>query len=146
MRIALVVSRYYREIVDGLERGAREYLGEQSITIQAADVFEAPGAFEIPLISQEVARTGRYAGVVCLGCVIQGDTAHFDLISESAAQGILQASLATRVPIAFGVLTVFDEKQATQRSRPGEFNKGREAAAACYQAARVLGLISGQSG
>jgi 6,7-dimethyl-8-ribityllumazine synthase len=141
MRFAYVVSRYDSEIARGLETGATRYFREQGIEIQDSDVFEAPGAFEIPLIAQELARTGRYAGVVCMGCVIKGETAHFDYICDSAAAGILQASLATRTPIAFGVLTVLDRTQALARSRADDFNKGREAAAACYQAARILSKI-----
>jgi 6,7-dimethyl-8-ribityllumazine synthase len=141
MRFAFVVSRYDFEIAQGLENGAHAYLREQSLEVRPEDVFEAPGAFEIPLIAQELARSGRYAGVVCMGCVIRGETAHFDYICQSAASGILQASLETRTPIAFGVLTVLNRAQALARSRADDFNKGREAAAACYQTARILSRV-----
>ncbi len=142
MRFAWVVSRYDSEIAKGLEAGARRFFDEKNIQIRAEDIIEAPGAFEIPLLAQELARTGRYAGVVCLVCVIRGETAHFDYICQAAASGILQASLATRTPIAFGILTVLERGQALARSRGDDFNKGREAALACYESARILGKIT----
>ena len=101
----------------------------------------SPGAFELPLIAQSLARTGRYAGIICLGCVIKGDTAHFEFISLGAATGLMQAALATGVPIAFGVLTTYTEAQAVNRSRDDAHNKGREAAAACVETLAVLETI-----
>jgi 6,7-dimethyl-8-ribityllumazine synthase len=138
MRFAIVISRYHREITDGLYSGAAAYFAEKGVELRAEDVIDAPGAFEMPLIAQQIARTGRYQGVVCLGCVIKGDTAHFEFISLGAAIGIQQASLGTGVPIAFGILTTYTDEQAILRSEPGPENKGREAAQACFQSARVL--------
>lgn len=141
-RYAVLISRYHREITDGLLSGAREYLAEQKdCALDDRDIIEAPGAFEIPLLAQELARTGRYAGVICLGCVIKGDTAHFEFISAGATYGIMQGMLETRVPITFGVLATYTEEQALARSRPGTENKGREAANACHQAAQTLRQI-----
>jgi 6,7-dimethyl-8-ribityllumazine synthase len=138
MKLAVVVSRFNEEVTEGLLQGTREYLREQDVQLFDQDVFRAPGAFEIPLIAQSLARTGRYAGVICLGCVIKGDTAHFEFISLGTAVGLQQASLATGVPIAFGVLTTYTDEQAVARSRPDAHNKGREAAAACLETARLI--------
>jgi len=140
-RFALVVSRFNETVTGGLRAGAIEYLGEQDIAMREGDIIEAPGAFELPLIAQALARTGRYDGVICLGCVIKGDTAHFEFISLGAATGIMQASLSAGVPIAFGVLTTYSQEQAEVRSRPDIHNKGREAAAACAETAAILQAI-----
>jgi 6,7-dimethyl-8-ribityllumazine synthase len=141
MKFAIVVSRFNAEITDGLLQGALEFLGEKGATPAPADVFKAPGAFETPLIAQNLARTGKYSGVICLGCVIKGDTAHFEFISLGATVGIMQASLATNTPISFGILTTYNDEQAEVRSTPGAHNKGREAAAACFETAELLAKI-----
>jgi 6,7-dimethyl-8-ribityllumazine synthase len=142
MRIAIVKSRFNSEVVDGLEKGALEVLREKGATFDPGnDLFLAPGAFELPLIAQKLARSKHYAGVICLGCVIKGDTAHFEFISAGAALGLQLASLSSEVPIAFGVLTTYTDEQALIRSRPGPENKGREAALACLEAAEVLARI-----
>ncbi|MBU6154953.1 MAG: 6,7-dimethyl-8-ribityllumazine synthase [Bdellovibrionales bacterium] len=133
IRIAIVASQFNEEITSGLLAGACEVLTENGIT--AVDQFRAPGAFEMPLIAKQAAKTGRYSGVICLGCVIKGDTAHFEFISLGAALGIQLASLESEVPIAFGVLTTYTDAQAILRSGKDEHNKGREAALA------VLGSI-----
>ena len=111
-RFAIVKSKYNPEVTNGLLRGALDVFEELGIHLTSKDVFEAPGAFEIPLIAQTLARTGRYDGVVCLGCVVKGDTAHFEFISLAASIGIQQASLATAVPITFGILTTYSDAQA----------------------------------
>jgi 6,7-dimethyl-8-ribityllumazine synthase len=141
VRFAVVTSRFNEEITGGLRRGARAWLEEHGVGDGQVEEFDAPGAFEIPLIAQRLARTGRYAGVICLGCVIKGDTAHFEFISLGATIGIQQAMLATGVPISFGVLTTYDDAQAEARSRDDAHNKGREAAAACFETARLLAGI-----
>lgn len=140
-RLALVVSRFNEEITGGLREGAIEWLAEHGITVADGDVFPAPGAFELPLLAQTLAKTARYEGVICLGCVIKGDTAHFEFISLGATTGLMQASLATETPIAFGILTTYNETQAVDRSRADEHNKGREAAAACVESIALLRQI-----
>ena len=142
-RLALVVSRFNTDVTGGLRDGARAWLDEHGITLREEDLFDSPGAFELPLIAQALARSGRYDGVICLGCVIKGDTAHFEFISLGAATGLMQVSLATGVPIAFGVLTTYTEEQAIVRSRGDAHNKGREAAAACVESLAVLQAIRG---
>lgn len=131
-RLAILVSRFNPEVTGGLREGALAWLGEHGIT--EVEIFEAPGAFELPLMAQSLARTQRYEGIICLGCVIKGDTAHFEFISLGATIGLMQAQLSTGTPITFGVLTTYTEEQAVVRSRPDAHNKGREAAAACVEA------------
>ena len=140
-RYAIVVSRFNADVTDGLLAGARLEFTERSVSPDRVETLYAPGAFEMPLIAKKLAKTGRYAGVVCLGCVIKGDTAHFEFISLGAATGMMQASLETEVPIAFGVLTTYNQDQAVVRSRADAHNKGREAAAACVESAMVLSQI-----
>lgn len=141
MNLAIVVSRFNDEITSGLLRGARQYLNEKQIHIPESDVYEAPGAFEIPLIAQTLARSSRYDGVICLGCVIKGDTAHFEFISLGSTVGLMQAMLKAKIPISFGVLTTYNDEQALKRSLPNAHNKGREAAAAVYETVQVLERI-----
>jgi 6,7-dimethyl-8-ribityllumazine synthase len=141
VRIAIVVSRFNEEVTSGLLDGALAYLAEQGVKPAPADIVRAPGAFEIPLIAQALVRTGHYDGVVGLGCVIKGDTAHFEFISLAASTGLMAASLAAGVPISFGVLTTYTDEQAESRSRPDALNKGREAAAACLETVLTLRSI-----
>jgi 6,7-dimethyl-8-ribityllumazine synthase len=141
MKFAILVSRFNPEITDGLLAGAREYLATQKIAVSESDIFYAPGAFEIPLLAQTLAKTKKYNGVITLGCVIKGDTAHFEFISLGATIGIMQAQLATEVPIAFGILTTYTDEQAHKRSRADAENKGKESAAACLEAAELLAKL-----
>ena len=140
-RLAVVVSRFNPEVTEGLLAGTRRELAERGVPLAEADIFPAPGAFEMPLLAKALAETGRYAGVVCLGCVIKGDTAHFEFISLGAATGLMQATLATGVPITFGILTTYTDEQALVRSRDDAANKGREAAAACVEALATIEKI-----
>lgn len=138
MRFAIIVSQFNKEVTEGLLSGARAFLQEMEVPPAHVDTFEAPGAFEIPLIAQKLARTKRYDGVICLGAVIKGDTAHFEFISLGASVGIMQAMLNTETPITFGVLTTYTDDQAIARSRHDSQNKGREAAAACVKTVKLL--------
>jgi 6,7-dimethyl-8-ribityllumazine synthase len=141
-RFAIVVSRFNAEITQGLLRGATGFLREASCPVEDKDILTAPGAFELPLLAQQLAQTGRYSGVVCLGCVIKGETAHFEFISLGATIGLVQASLNTETPIAFGIVTTYTEEQALARSRDDAENKGREAARACLESADLLARIA----
>src|SRR3989344_6792364 len=132
MRFAIVVSRFNPDVTNGLLEGAKRFLREKKIKVAESDIYAAPGAFELPLIAKKLAKKKKYSGVICLGCVIKGDTMHFEFISLAATMGILQAGLETEKPISFGVLTVLDENQAEARSRNDSQNKGVEAAAACW--------------
>ena len=135
-KLALLVSRFNTDVTHGLRDGALEWLEEHGI--RDVDVFDAPGAFELPLMAQALAKTGTYEGVICLGCVVKGDTAHFEFISLGATIGIMQAQLATETPISFGVLTTYTDEQAQARSRKDVHNKGREASAACVETLAFL--------
>lgn len=141
LRFAIVVSRFNEDVTSGLLRGALAYLGEHGITVSEEYIVAAPGAFEIPLIAQKLAQTEKFDGVICLGCVIKGDTAHFEYISQAASTGLMSATLATGIPLTFGILTTYTDEQAIIRSRDDEHNKGREAAAACLGACTVLTRI-----
>ena len=140
-RFAVVVSRFNEEITEGLLRGAREYFAEASVAEESVTVFHVPGAFEIPIAAQRLAETGRFDAIICLGCLIKGDTMHFEYIASACSQGIIHASTVTGVPIAFGVLTTLTEEQAMARSVPGPENKGREAALAAIEMATLLRQI-----
>lgn len=141
-RIAIVVSRFNEKVTDGLAKGAQEWLAEHQIPFNVnEDLLYAPGAFELPLIAQTLAKSGKYDGVVCLGCVIKGDTAHFEYISLGATIGIMQASLATETPISFGILTTYTAEQAEIRSEESKENKGREAVAACIESLALIHKI-----
>ena len=145
MKLAVVVSRFNTEVTGGLREGAVRVFHEKNIPLTDVDFFEAPGAFEIPLLAQTMAETGRYDGVICLGCVIKGDTAHFEFISLGATMGIQQAMLKTGIPIAFGIITTYTDEQAAVRSAvKGEHelhNKGREAALACIETIETIRII-----
>ena len=137
-RFAIVVSRFNEEITDGLLQGARELFAEASVPDENVTVIRVPGAFEIPMTAQRLGESGEYDAVVCLGCLIKGETMHFEYIAEAASHGIMQAAAATGVPMAFGVLTTLTEEQAAERSRSGPGNKGREAAAAALEMATLF--------
>lgn len=141
MRFALVVSQFNKDVTDGLFKGAMNYLREVGVGVDSVEVFSAPGAFEAPVIAKKLAATKRFDGVICLGCVIKGDTAHFEFISLGATVGIMQAMLATDTPVSFGIITTYTDEQAVARSREDAHNKGREAAAACFETARTLQSI-----
>ena len=132
-RLALIVSRFNETVTGGLRDGAVAWLAEHNIAIADEDILAAPGAFEMPLLAQALAKSGRYEGVICLGCVVKGDTAHFEFISLGTTVGIMQASLATEVHIAFGVLTNYKEEQAQDRSSDDVHNQGSDAAEACVE-------------
>ena len=127
-RYALAVGRFYEDLADRLVAGAREEL--EAAGVSEIDVFDVPGAFELPLAAKYAAESGRYAGVVCLGAVIRGETSHYDHVCAEAARGIAQVSLDTGVPCAFGVLTVETMEQALARAGGDKRHQGRDAARA----------------
>ena len=137
-RFAIVVSRFNEEITEGLLRGAQELFAERSIPADSVRIFRVPGAFEIPLAAKRLGESGEYDAIVCLGCLIKGDTMHFEYIADATAHGIMRAATSTGLPMAFGVLTTMTEQQAVERSQPGAGNKGREAAAAALEMATLF--------
>jgi 6,7-dimethyl-8-ribityllumazine synthase len=137
-RFAILTSRFNEGITHALRDGAREALIEAGAAESALELFEVPGAFELPQAARCAAETGRFDAVISLGCVIRGETAHFEYISGAAANGIMAAAGETGVPMAFGVLTTDTVAQAHARSAPGPDNKGREAAAAAIEMATMF--------
>jgi 6,7-dimethyl-8-ribityllumazine synthase len=133
MRIALIVSRYHAFITEGLEQGARERLVEAGVAPDAIERFVVPGAYELAQAASRVAACGRFEAVVCLGCLIRGETPHFDYIAQASAYGMIRAAQVTGVPVSFGLLTTNTAEEAMARSVPGDSNKGREAATAAVE-------------
>src|SRR5262245_42732568 len=143
MHIALVVSEYHAFVTDGLESGARAALAEAGWMDESLERFLVPGAYELAQAAQRVAETGRFAAVICLGCLIRGETPHFDYIAQATAYGIMRAAQATGVPVTFGVLTTNTVEEAIARSVTGPANKGREAAMAAVAMARLYSRLAG---
>ena len=137
LRIGIVVSRWNRSVTDGLLAGAREALDTCGVRADQVIVCEVPGAFEIPIVSDALAQAGCDA-VVALGCVIKGETAHFEHVSTIAMQGIASVSERRGIPVTCGILTTYDEAQAIARSQDDDENKGREAALAAVEIANLL--------
>lgn len=128
--IAVVVSRYNSAVTNRLLEGAITEIQARGITEDRIAVIDAPGAFELTSLSAEAAKTGAYAGVVAIGCLIHGETLHDRYIADAVAQGVTQAALQTGVPIAFGLVTAETPEHAEARSGGAKGNKGQEAAAA----------------
>ena len=144
-RFAVIVSRFNETVTGSLRDAAVAALKEAGAVATNVHVFSVPGAFEIPQAARAAAETGRFDAIVCLGCVIRGETPHFDYISSAVAHGITDAAGDTGVPMAFGVLTTDTPEQATARAGPGPDNKGREAAAAAIEMAALYKTIAGAS-
>lgn len=138
LRCALVAARYNDAIVaqllDGATTAWREHGGEAA----ALRIERVPGAFELPLAARAFALAGSVDAVVALGCVIRGDTAHFDYVAGECARGLMRVMLDTGVPVSFGVLTVDSVAQAEERAAPGRLNKGGEAIATAVAMAQLL--------
>ena len=130
-RYAIAVGRFYEELAERLVDGARRVFGERDV-----DVFDVPGAYELPLAAKYCAESGRYEGVACLGAVIRGETDHYEFVCSSAASGILRVGLDTGVPCSFGVLTVENMEQALERTG-GKRHQGEDAARAVIEMARL---------
>ena len=141
-RFAIVVSRFNEEVTAGLLAGARAALTEAQVADADVTVVYEPGAFEIPLTAMRLAETARYDAVICLGCLIKGETMHFEYIASATANGIMEASAVTGVPIAFGVLTTLTDEQALARAAAGPDNKGGEVARAAVEMASLMAQLS----
>jgi 6,7-dimethyl-8-ribityllumazine synthase len=141
-RFAVVAAKFNREVVDKLVEGALSAFRQHSVRDEAIDLVCVPGSFEIPLTAKQLAQTGKYVAVVCLGAVILGETDHYQHVCEQAAAGILRAGLDTGVPVIFGVLTCRTEEQALDRAGGKEGNKGFDAAVAAIEMANLLGTLN----
>jgi 6,7-dimethyl-8-ribityllumazine synthase len=144
-RFALVVSRFNETVTNSLRDAAAAALKEAGAADGNVQVFSVPGAYEIPQAARAAAEAGRFDAIVCLGCIIRGETPHFDYIASAVAHGITAAAGETGIPMAFGVLTTDNEEQAAARSGPGHDNKGREAAAAAIEMAALYRTLAGST-
>ena len=136
-RFAVIVSRFNESITFSLRDAAVRTLAAAGAAAAGVQVFDVPGAYELPQAARAAAESGAFDAIVCLGCVIRGETPHFDYISSAVAHGITTAAGDTGVPMAFGVLTTNTLEQAQERAGPGDDNKGREAAAAAIEMAAL---------
>jgi 6,7-dimethyl-8-ribityllumazine synthase len=149
VRFAIVRALFNDEITAGLLKGALQAFDDARVSQRNVDVYEVPGAFELPLAALWLAESGRYAAVVCLGCVIRGETTHFEYVAGEAARGIADVAIKTRIPVIFGVLTTENVEQARARSSnvgrgqahhnasQAQSNKGYEAANGALQMAAL---------
>jgi 6,7-dimethyl-8-ribityllumazine synthase len=144
-RVALCIARFYEELADKLEAGARAALEEAGI--DQVERFTVPGAFELPLTAKYAAESGRFAAVVCLGAVIRGETDHYDYVCTQAARGIQDVQLSTGVPCGFGVLTVDNVEQALARVQGGaKRDTGAHAVEAVLATLAIKDELAGRRG
>jgi len=132
---AIAVGRFYEDLAERLVAGARAAFAEAGDV--DVEVFDVPGAFELPLAASYAARSGRFAGVACLGAVIRGETDHYQFVCSEAARGVMRVQLDTGVPCAFGVLTCESMEQALARAGGGKRDQGRHAAEAVVRMAAL---------
>ena len=138
LRVAIVVSKYHDFITDRLQTGAVAALKAAGVSADCITVVRVPGSFELPSAAQHVAEGGRFDAVVCLGCLIKGETPHMEFIASAVAHGLTAAAASTGVPMTFGVLTTNSVEEALARAGDGSDNKGWEAASAAVEMASVV--------
>ena len=143
-RFAVVVSKYNDFVTDRLQTGALEALATAGVNRDEVTVVRVPGAYELPLAAQHAAESGRFDAVVCLGCLIRGETPHFEYIASAVSHGLTTAAAATGIPITFGVLTTNSVEEALARAGDGPTNKGYEAAMAAIDMAEVVAELTRQ--
>jgi 6,7-dimethyl-8-ribityllumazine synthase len=140
-RVAIVVSKYHDFITDKLQAGAVAALTAAGVSADCITVVRVPGSFELPSAAQHVAKGGRFDAVVCLGCLIKGETPHMEFIASAVAHGLTAAAASTGVPMTFGVLTTNSVEEALARAGDGPDNKGWEAASAAVEMAGVVAQL-----
>jgi 6,7-dimethyl-8-ribityllumazine synthase len=140
-RFAVVAARFNSLVTEALWAGCRDTFVRHGVPEDRLDLVWVPGSFEIPLAARRLAETGRYAAVICLGCVIRGETGHYDHVAGQAAAGVMQAGLATGVPVIFGVLTTESVEQALNRAGLKSGNKGADAALAAIEMVNLLNRL-----
>lgn len=141
-RFALVVSRFNEDVTDGLLEGAREALSENGASGDCVEIFRVPGAWELIGAAQRAVDTGRYSAIITLGCIIRGETPHFEYLSGATARGLSEVARLAAIPVTFGVLTTDTPEQARARATPDPGNKGREAALAAIEMLELYGRLS----
>lgn len=137
-RFAIVASRWNSKITEALIEGARNALADNGVAPEAIDVIRVPGAWEIPLVCAQLARSGTYSGIAALGCVIRGDTRHYEHVADGTSQGLMQIQIETGVPVANGVLAVERFEDAMARAGGAHGNKGEETAFVILEMANLL--------
>lgn len=142
-RFAIVAARFNGVVTGKLVEGARETFLSHGLVESDLDLVWVPGCFEIPTVAQRLAASGRYSGIVCLGCVVRGDTDHYQFVAGEAARGVAEAGRTTGVPVVFGILTTENVEQALQRASPGH-NAGADAAETAIRMAILLAQLANQ--
>ncbi len=142
-RFAIISTQWNPTVVDSLVEGAERTLLARGVAADNIEQFIAPGAFEIPVVAARLATTGRYAGIIALGAVIKGDTAHFEYVAGECARGIGDVALEFGLPVGFGVLATYNLEQALERAGPNDENKGVEAASAVLDTVNLLRAVNG---
>src|SRR5262245_14270430 len=146
LRVAAVVARFNAHVTGPLYDGCRDELGAHGLELETLRSVEVPGCFELPLVAKDLAASGMYDAVICIGAVIRGDTPHFDYVSSGTAHGIQRAALDTGIPIVFGVLTTDNEEQALERIGGAAGHKGREAALTAIEMAHTMRDLRSEAG
>jgi 6,7-dimethyl-8-ribityllumazine synthase len=141
-RFALIASRFNGHVTEQLLQRTLSTLLDHDVAAEDVEVFRCPGAWELPQAALRAAKAGGFDAVIALGCVIRGETPHFDFIAEEASRGLANAAYSTGVPVIFGVLTTDTEAQALERSDPQRGDKGREAALAALEMAQLFLRLS----
>ena len=141
-RYAILVSRWNDLITSRLLEGSKDTIVRHGGSLDNVDVIWAPGSYELPLVSQKLAKCGRYDAIIALACVIRGGTPHFDYVASEVAKGLASVSLETGVPVSFGVLTTNSIEQAIERAGTKMGNKGAEAALAAIEMVNLLNNLS----
>jgi 6,7-dimethyl-8-ribityllumazine synthase len=146
LRFGIVVSEFNSFITDRLLAGALDALERAGAGEKQIEIVRVPGSFEIPLAAKKIAATGRFNSIICIGCVLRGETSHYDYVASETARGIQLAQLDSGVPMAFCVLTCDTLEQAINRAGLKSGNKGYESALGAIEMARLAQKISGKSG
>jgi 6,7-dimethyl-8-ribityllumazine synthase len=144
-RVAIVAARFNAPIVDELLAGCLRRLKELDVSEDRIDVHRVPGAFELPMAAKVLARTGRFHAIICLGCVIRGDTPHFDYVAGEAARGIQQVAVSESLPVIFGVLTTNTEQQALDRTGGTHGHAGERAAEAALEMIALVERVGAEA-
>ena len=143
IRVGIVAARFNEFITSKLLGGALDCLKRHDIGEDDIDLAWVPGAFEIPLAALQMAKSGNYDAIICLGAVIRGSTSHYDYVCSEVSKGVAQASMQTGVPVMFGVLTTENIEQAIARAGTKEGNKGFDCAAGAIEMANLLRALKG---
>ncbi len=138
LRIAVITSRFNDDVTTRLQEGALKRLQEKGVAVGAKDIFSVPGAVEIPVVAQALAKKGGYHAILCLGAVIRGETTHYDYVCQQVSDGCQRVALDTGIPVIFGILTTENEEQALDRCGGAHGHKGADCADAAIEMAVLL--------